>query len=79
MSPTELRAAAMELEAIRGWLMSIQGASPGTRLATTADSLEWRVLRVEDKLHAAADRLDPPKEVTGQQWLRGLTVQAVRP
>lgn len=79
MTPTELRAMATDLEGIRRFLMNVSGANPGTELDAAADKWEWKVLAIEDVLHREADRQDPPHEVTGQQWLRGLTVQAVRP
>ena len=41
--------------------------------------LEAWALTIEEEVMNAADRLDPPPtRIGGQQWLKGLTVPAVR-
>lgn len=48
-------------------------------LADKCDELESWLLNIEDEVAACADRLDPPPtRIGGQQWLKGLTLPAVR-
>jgi SpoU rRNA methylase family enzyme len=78
-----LREQAYRLEAIRTWLQRVEGTAMTdgwVTMAAMANRVESEILIVEDAIAETADRLDPPPtRLTGQAWIRGLSVPVVRP
>lgn len=73
-----LRCQVARIMALRDWLTRIEANAGECMLGRVAHRLEWELLLVEDELAQTADRLSPPFQPTGKQWIAGLMVPAVK-
>lgn len=78
-----LREICDQIMAIRHFLSRIEGTAMTdgwVTMAAMANRVESDLLPIEGAIMDAADRLDPPPtRLTGQQWIKGLSVPVVRP